>query len=93
MEGFSILDNVMISIEVINAFKRRTSGNKTHLALKIYISKAYDRVDLDFLRSILKRLGFDEKGIHWMMMYVTSMNYSVLVNSDSIRSIILGRGF
>lgn len=40
-----ILDNSMIFIEIIHALKRRTSGNKAHLELKIVINKAYDMVD------------------------------------------------
>lgn len=49
VEGRSILDNMMISIEVIHALKRRTKGSKAHLDLKIDISKEYDSVDWFFL--------------------------------------------
>lgn len=45
IEGCSILDSVMITIETIHALKRRTKGTKGELALKIDISKAHDRVD------------------------------------------------
>ncbi|XP_058776514.1 uncharacterized protein LOC131650817 [Vicia villosa] len=61
VEGRSILDNAMIAFEVIHALKRRTSGNNAQLALKIDISKAYDRVDWGFLRGMLYRLGFAER--------------------------------
>lgn len=44
MEGRSILNNDIIASEVIHAFKRKTKGNKAHLALKIDINKDYDRV-------------------------------------------------
>ncbi|XP_058726582.1 uncharacterized protein LOC131597939 [Vicia villosa] len=92
VEGRSILDNAMIAFEVIHALKRRNSGNNAHLALKIDISKEYDRVDWSFLRGMLCRLGFAERWIHWMMTCVSSVNYSVLVNSDSIGPIQPGRG-
>ncbi|PNX78269.1 CNGC5-like protein, partial [Trifolium pratense] len=45
IEGRSILDNALIAVEVIHALKRRTRGWKGELALKIDISKAYDKVD------------------------------------------------
>jgi hypothetical protein len=45
VEGRSILDNALIAIEVIHALKRKTRGCKGDLALKIDISKAYDKVD------------------------------------------------
>ncbi|GAU14523.1 hypothetical protein TSUD_250650 [Trifolium subterraneum] len=50
VEGRSILDNALIAIEIIHALKRRTKGTKGELALKIDISKAYDKVDWGFLR-------------------------------------------
>lgn len=47
VEVRSILNNAMIANEIIHTRKRRTKGNKYFLALKIDISKAYDRVDWD----------------------------------------------
>ncbi|XP_058784642.1 uncharacterized protein LOC131659471 [Vicia villosa] len=82
----------MIATEIIHHLKRKTVGRKASLALKIDISKAYNRVDWGFLKGMLMRLGFADKWIHWMMMCVTSVNYSVLVNSDSVGPIELGRG-
>ncbi|XP_058754810.1 uncharacterized protein LOC131627972 [Vicia villosa] len=51
VEGKSILENAMVATEIIHALKRKTSGNIAKLALKIDISKAYDRVDWGFLES------------------------------------------
>lgn len=45
VEGRSILDNALIATEIIHSMKRKTGGWKGELALKIDISKAYDRVD------------------------------------------------
>ncbi|XP_058723913.1 uncharacterized protein LOC131595539 [Vicia villosa] len=57
VEGRSILDNAMVATEIIHALKRKTCGNKAHLALKIDISKVYDRVDWGFLRGKGLRQG------------------------------------
>ncbi|MCI04126.1 RNA-directed DNA polymerase (Reverse transcriptase), partial [Trifolium medium] len=92
VEGRSILDNALVAIEVIHAMKRKTRGSKGDLALKIDISKAYDRVDWGFLRGMLERLGFGEKWVRWMMMCVSSVNYSVLMNYDKAGPIYPGRG-
>jgi hypothetical protein len=72
--------------------KRKTKGHRGELALKIDISKAYDKVDWGFLRVMLDRMGFAEKWIQWMMMCVSSVNYSVLMNFDKVGHIISGRG-
>jgi hypothetical protein len=41
---------------------------------------------------MLERLGFAEKWIHWMMLCVSSVNYSVLVNYEKVGPIVPGRG-
>lgn len=87
MEGRFILDNAMIAIEIIYTLKRKTKGNKAHIALKIDISKAYDRVGWGFLRGVLNRLRFAERWIHWIVMCVISV-----VNTDSVRPVQPGRG-
>ncbi|PNX96073.1 ribonuclease H [Trifolium pratense] len=51
LEGRSILDNALIAIDVIHALKRKTTGHRGELALKIDISKAYDKVD--YIRNLV----------------------------------------
>jgi hypothetical protein len=65
---------------------------KSELALKIDINKAYNKVDWGFLCGMLERLGFSNKWIHWMMLCVSSVNYSALVNFEKVGPIIPGRG-
>ncbi|GAU49866.1 hypothetical protein TSUD_366220 [Trifolium subterraneum] len=60
VEGRSILDNALIATEVIHALKRKTTGRRGELALKIDISKAYDKVDWVFLRGVMTRMGFTD---------------------------------
>jgi len=45
VEGHSILDNTLITTGIIHSMKRKTKGWRGELALKIDISKTYDRVD------------------------------------------------
>src|SRR3954465_8131853 len=41
---------------------------------------------------MLISLGFVERWVHWMMMCVTSVHYSILVNTDRVGPIQPGRG-
>lgn len=43
VKGISIQDNVLIAFEAIHSMKRKTKGKFGEMALKIDISKAYDR--------------------------------------------------
>ncbi|GAU46371.1 hypothetical protein TSUD_141290 [Trifolium subterraneum] len=92
VEGRSILDNALIATEVIHALKRKTKGRRGELALKIDISKAYDKVDWGILRGVMTRMGFTDVWIRWIMMCVSSVNYSVLMNSDRVGPISPGQG-
>ena len=76
----SITDNVMIACELLHYMNRKQKGNVGEVALKMDISKAYDRVDWKFLHHVLRILGFDDRWIKWIMMCVTSVRYSVLMN-------------
>ncbi|GAU30519.1 hypothetical protein TSUD_65290 [Trifolium subterraneum] len=92
VEGRSILDNALIATEVIHALKRKTQGRRGELTLNIDISKAYDKVDWGFLRGVMTKMGFTNVWIRWVMMCVSSVNYSVLMNSDRVGPISPGRG-
>ncbi|GAU22843.1 hypothetical protein TSUD_282100 [Trifolium subterraneum] len=84
VEGRLILDNALIATEVIHALKRKTKGRRCELALKIDISKAYDKVDWGFLRGVMTKMGFADVWIRWVMICVSSVNDSVLMNSDRV---------
>lgn len=78
--GRSILDNVLIVFEVIHCMKRKTKGSSGDVALKIDVSKSYDRVDWEFLRHIMLHLGFVVQWVNLLMLCVKSVSYSVIVN-------------
>lgn len=43
--GRSIMDNVLIASEIIHHIKNKRRGHRGEMALKVDISKAYDRVE------------------------------------------------
>lgn len=45
IQGRSIMDNVLIASEIMHYMKNKRKGKKGEVALKLDISKAYDRVD------------------------------------------------
>lgn len=43
--GRVITDNILISFETLHYMKSKRQGNTAHMALKLDISKAYDKVE------------------------------------------------
>ncbi|GLT71817.1 hypothetical protein SLA2020_438100 [Shorea laevis] len=56
------------------------------------MSKAYYRIEWNFLEGVMRRMGFAEQWIRLIMKCITSISYSVLINGDSYGNILPTRG-
>lgn len=90
--GRLITDNIMVAFETLHTMDTRLKGKEGFMALKLDMSKAYDRLEWDFLEAILRRLGFVEQWIHLLMQCVCSVSYSILINGQLHGHIIPSRG-
>ena len=77
-----ITDNVLIAYKLLHQMNSRRRGKKEFMALKLDMSKAYDRVEWSFLEQVMLKLGFCEEWVKLVMMCVTSVSFSVLVNGS-----------
>jgi hypothetical protein len=59
-------------------------GKEGYMVIKLDMSKAYDRVEWNFLEAVMKKLGFDDKWVGLIMMCVTTANYAVMVNGNLV---------
>ncbi|KAL0344256.1 UNVERIFIED_CONTAM: hypothetical protein Sangu_1313000 [Sesamum angustifolium] len=62
------------------------------MVVKLDMSKTYDRVEWSFLIGVLHRLGFHHQFVNLIMMLVTSVSYSFLLNRKSFGFLCLERG-
>ena len=68
------------------------SKNNAHCALKLDMTKAYDRVEWNYLEAIMLRLGFIRPWVDKVMKCVTSVSFSVLFNGEKLQEFKPPRG-
>ncbi|XP_059066649.1 uncharacterized protein LOC131857889 [Cryptomeria japonica] len=76
--GRQILD-VVIELETIHSM---ASSSENNMFIKMDMAKAYEKVRWSFLRKVLSAYGFGEAWIQWVMSFVTSVSFTVIINGE-----------
>ena len=87
-----ITNNILIAFESLHHMKNSCLGKKGFMAMKLDISKAYDRVECVFLEKILIKMGFPCTWVALIMERITTVSYSILVNGEPKGMIVPSRG-
>jgi len=80
--GRYITDNVFIAHEIMHSLRVQKRCANSYMAIKTDISKAYDRIEWNFLEGVLRKKGFASQLIKWIMVCVRSVSFSVLINGS-----------
>ena len=76
-----IFDNILVAF-VLHYMRNHTKGKTRFMALKLDISKAYDKVDWAYMEKVLEKMGFHERWVKLMMVCITTTSYFVLINGE-----------
>lgn len=77
-----ISDIILVASETLCSMNNHKSSKHGYMALKLDMSKPYDRVEWSFLEITMRKLGFNERWITLIMTCVKTVSYSVLVNEE-----------
>lgn len=87
-----ITDNIMIAFETHHYLKRKSKGKEGYAAMKLDISKAYDRIDWSLLQGIMIKFGFCSRWVELILKCVTTVEFSILLEEEEIGPIHPHRG-
>ena len=71
-----------MAFETLHHMKSQKSKKMSFMAMKLDMSKAYDRVERKFLIKIIEKMGFCEKWVSLIFECISTVSYSILVNKE-----------
>ena len=77
-----ISNNFLVSFEILHCMKNHNLGETDFMAVKLDMSKAYDRVEWNYLQKLMEKMGFCTRWIELIMECVRIISYSILVNGE-----------
>jgi hypothetical protein len=89
VEGRQIMDSIILANEVIHSLKTLKIPG---MLIKLDLSKAFDRLSWQYLRSVLESFGFDNHWVDWILKLTSSAFFSILVNGTPSRPFRSTRG-
>ncbi|XP_030964645.1 uncharacterized protein LOC115985893 [Quercus lobata] len=91
-KGRFITDNVLVAFETMHHISQKKTGKVGEMALKLDMSKSYDRVEWTCLENIMRKMGVHQKMIEVIMRCITTTTFSIRINGQSRGRIVPSRG-
>ncbi|XP_058784057.1 uncharacterized protein LOC131658822 [Vicia villosa] len=92
VKGRLITDNALIAMDCFHWMKNKKKGKKGVMALKLDMSKAYDRLEWEFVVGTLEAFNFPTGLINLIKRCISSVTYQILINGQPSRSFCPQRG-
>ena len=77
-----ITDNTTVVFKMLHHMRNRRKGRIGHMAIKLHISKAYDRVEWSFLRWIMLKMRLLDQWVNLAMETMCTTSHSILINGE-----------
>jgi hypothetical protein len=87
----TIQDSSILAQELLRTLKSKQSRGGL-MAVKVDMEKVFDRMEWDFLLSILGKLGFHPTWISWIHICISTTSFSILINGSPFGMFSPSRG-
>lgn len=72
-----ITDNIIVAYEVLHSMKLIKKKNEGAIAIKIDVSKAYDKIEWPYLQAVLTKMRFSVHWINLIMTCIITVHYTL----------------
>ena len=69
-----------VAYELMHTMRSKRKGKVGYMAMKLDMSKAYDRVEWAFLKAAMLKMGFAQHWVDLVMECVSTPSYSILID-------------
>ncbi|CAN6724078.1 unnamed protein product [Malus baccata var. baccata] len=80
--GKQIQDNILVVHEILHSLNHQSKDMQKGMAIKLDMAKAYDRVEWDFLLSMMSKLGFAPFFCNRVKECISTVSFSILINGS-----------
>jgi hypothetical protein len=87
----NIQDNTILAHELLHTFHNKR-GKGGFMFLNLDMEKAFDKMEWDFILSVMEKLGFHPVWIRWIRLCISSSSFSILINGSPFGLFSLKRG-
>ena len=81
-----------MAFEFMHYLNHKDDGKENYMSIKLDMSKAFDRVEWNFIKEVMEKMGFAKKWVDLIMLCISSVSYSVIINGEACGNVIPSRG-
>ena len=81
-----------MAFEFMHYLNHEDDRKENYMSIKLDMSKAFNRVEWNFIKEVTEKMGFAKKWVDLIMLCISSLSYSIIINGEACGNVIPSRG-